>query len=90
MENNVRKGEIVCNEQFLLFSKCSLPYTVLVFNSKYTLECSVICFNLDQSKILLSGNGLKGIFSCIFQHTLRYKILPILYFPNALFFFQSH
>ena len=22
---------------------------------------SAICFNLDQSKILLSGNGLKGI-----------------------------
>ena len=25
VENNVRKGEIACNKQFLLFSQCFLP-----------------------------------------------------------------
>ena len=45
MENNVGKGEIACNKQFLLFSQCFLPNTVLYFN-------------LDQSKILSCGNGL--------------------------------
>ena len=44
MENNVGKGEIACNKQFLLFSQCFLPNTVLYFN-------------LDQSKILSCGNG---------------------------------
>ena len=39
--NNVRKGEITCYMQFLLFS-------------------SAICFKLDQSKILSSGNRLRG------------------------------
>ena len=39
MENIVRKGEIVCNKQFLLFSQCFLSYTVLIFNFKCTLKC---------------------------------------------------
>ena len=33
MENIVRKGEIACNEQFLLFSQCFLPYMALIFSS---------------------------------------------------------
>ena len=33
MENNVRKGEIACNKQFLLFSLCLPPYTTLIFSS---------------------------------------------------------
>ena len=55
MENIVRKGEIACNKQFLLFSQCFLLYIVLIFHFKCTLK---FCFNLDQSKILLSSNGL--------------------------------
>ena len=31
VENIVRKGEIACNKQFLLFSQCFLPYMVLIF-----------------------------------------------------------
>ena len=51
MENIVRKGEIACNKQFLLFSQCFLPYTVLIFHFKYTL-------NLSQTKNL-EGSKLK-------------------------------
>ena len=29
VENVVRKGEIACNNQFLLFSQCFLPYMAL-------------------------------------------------------------
>ena len=58
-ENIVRKGEIACNKQFLLFSQCFLPYLALTFHFKCTLKCRLaICFNLDQSKILSSGIGL--------------------------------
>ena len=58
MENIVRKGEIACNKQFLLFSQCFLPYMLLIFRFKCTLKSlSAIGFNLDQSKILSSVNG---------------------------------
>ena len=57
--NIVRKGEIACNKQFLLFSQCFLPYMVLIYHLKIHFKTSsAICFNLDQSKILSSGNGL--------------------------------
>ena len=39
MENIVRKEEIACNKQFLLFSLCFLPYMVLIFHFKCTLKC---------------------------------------------------
>ena len=32
--NIVRKGEIACNKQFLLFSQCFLPYMALIFHFK--------------------------------------------------------
>ena len=65
----MRKGEIACNKQFLLFSQCFLSYMVLIFHFKCTLKLSsAICFNLDKSKIVSSGDGLtvnhkKGIKS---------------------------
>ena len=37
--NIVRKGEIACNKQFLLFSQCFLPYMALIFHFKCTLKC---------------------------------------------------
>ena len=64
VENIVRKGEIACNKQFLLFSQCFLPYMGLIFHFKCTLKMSsAICSNLDQSKNLSSGNGLRDMFS---------------------------
>ena len=39
VENIVRKGEIACNKQFLLFSQCFLPYMVLIFHFKCTFKC---------------------------------------------------
>ena len=39
MENIVRKGEIVCNKQFLLFSQFFLPYMALIFHFKCTVKC---------------------------------------------------
>ena len=38
-ENIVRKGEIACYKQFLLFSQCFLPYMALTFHFKCTLKC---------------------------------------------------
>ena len=39
MENIVRKDEIACDKQFLLFSQCFLPYMVLIFHFKCTFKC---------------------------------------------------
>ena len=39
VENIVRKGEIACNKQFLLFLQCFLPYMVLIFHFKCILKC---------------------------------------------------
>ena len=40
VENIVRKGEIACNKQFILFSQCFLPYLALIFKKfKCTSEC---------------------------------------------------
>ena len=36
---------------------------VTFFSFKMHFKMSTICFSLDQSKILLTGNGLKGNFS---------------------------
>ena len=35
----MRKGEIACNKQFLLFSQCFLLYMVLICHFKCTLKC---------------------------------------------------
>ena len=35
----VRKGEIACNKQFLLFSQCFLAYMALIFYFKFILKC---------------------------------------------------
>ena len=59
MENIVRKEEIAYNKQFLLSSQCYPAYMVLIFHFKCTLECHLQFVNLNQSKILSSGNGLK-------------------------------
>ena len=39
VENVVRKGEIACEKQFLLFSQCFIPYMVHIFDFKCTLKC---------------------------------------------------
>ena len=40
VENIVRKGEIACDKQFLLFSQCFPSYMVLIFHFKCTLTLS--------------------------------------------------
>ena len=39
VEYFVRKGEIACNKQFLLFSQCFLPCIALIFHTKCILKC---------------------------------------------------
>ena len=36
---HVRRGDIACNKQFLLFPQCFLPNMALIFHFKYTLKC---------------------------------------------------
>ena len=58
VENIVRKGEIACNKQYLLFSQWFLPDMLLLKFKMHFKMWSAICFNLDQSKTLSSGKGL--------------------------------
>ena len=51
VENIVRKWEIACNKQFLLFSQCFLPYIVLIFHFKCTLECHLQFVSIRTSPI---------------------------------------
>ena len=87
MENIVRKGAIACKKQFLSFSHNVLYPIWYLFSILMHLKMlSAICFNLDRSKILSSGNGLKGsdlakkiflvnnillFFCCIFYSSKR-------------------
>ena len=60
----MRKGEIACYKQFLLFSKC-FPQLHIFNVSKWGIsslmhfQMSAVSSSLDQSAILSSGNGLK-------------------------------
>ena len=47
VENIVRKGEIACNKQFLLFSQNFLPYVVLIFHFNPFAHDNI----LDQTKL---------------------------------------
>ena len=58
VENIVRKGEIACNTQFLLFSQCCLPYMLLI-NFKCTSKCLQFVWIWTCLKFLSSGNRLK-------------------------------
>ena len=35
----MRKGETACNEQFLLFSQCFMPYLAPIFHLKCIIKC---------------------------------------------------
>ena len=60
MENILRKGEIACNKQFLLFSQCFLPYMALIYHFKCTLTCRLQFVSIWTClKFLSSSNGLK-------------------------------
>ena len=59
VENTVRKEEIACNKQFLLFSWCCLPYMVLIFHFRCTLKCCLQLVSIWTSlKFCRLGNGL--------------------------------
>ena len=68
MKSIVRKGEIACNKQFFLFSLFSTLYVTFPFYMHFKMS-SAVCFNLDQSKILPSGNGLTLYFQHYFSYT---------------------
>ena len=61
VENIVRKGEIACNKQFLLFSQRFLSYMIHILHLKYSFKCRLRFVSICKiSKIVSSGNGLKG------------------------------
>ena len=48
---------------------------------------SAIRFNLDQSKILSSGNGLRrGILQALFEKEKMFPVKTSMFFSNGVFF----
>ena len=90
MENIVRKGEVACNKQFLLFlSMFSTLYGTYFSFQIYFHMSSVICFSLDQPKILSSGNGLNSEqrrFQPYFSY-IAATSAPVHAFLEVFFFF---
>ena len=59
-ENNVGKGEITRNEQFLLFPQCFLLNQISVSPFVHIFDIiSLITAELEEPKIGVSGKGLK-------------------------------
>ena len=70
MENTVKKGEIARNKLYGTYFLFKMHFKML----------SAICLNLDQSKILSSGNGLKN---CLLYISSSYNVNP---FPKKPWF----
>ena len=61
-ENIVEKGEIACNEQFLLFPQCFVLNQIIVFPFVHIFYIiSLFTAELEESKIDTSGKGLKHL-----------------------------
>ena len=58
-ENIVGKGEIACNEQFLLFPQCFLLNLIIKSPFVFTFDIiSLFAAKLEEPKIGISGKGL--------------------------------
>ena len=62
-ENIVEKGEIACNEEFLLFPQCYLLNQIIV--SPFACIFNIISFfaaELEEPKIYISSKGLNSFW----------------------------
>ena len=68
--NIVRKGEIACNKQFLLFLQPFLSYLALIFHFRCTLKCHLQFVSIWTSlKFCHVGDGLRNkLHSTIVYH----------------------
>ena len=78
----MRKLEIACNKQFLLFSHLfsTLYGTYFSFQMHFKMS-SAICFDLDQSKIFSSGNGLK-LSACNLHFLISMQVFFFTFFKT--------
>ena len=62
----VRKGEIVRNEQFLLFPQCFQLSQITVSPFAHIFDIiSLFAAEFEEPKIGISGKGLKNVFYCM-------------------------
>ena len=62
VENIVRKGEIACNKQFLLFSQCLISYMALVFHFNPVPDMPILgSSNSAAKKYLMSEMLTNGV-----------------------------
>ena len=80
----VRKGDIACNMQFLLFSQCFLSYMALIFHFKGTLKCRLQFVSVWTSlKFCRNCNACNMQFLLFSQCFLPYMAL-IFHFKGTL------
>ena len=58
-ENNVGKGEIALNQQFLLFPRCFLLNQMIVSPFFHIFDISLFAAEMEEPKITISGKGFK-------------------------------
>ena len=79
-ENIVGKGEIACNDQFLLFPQCFQlnQITVSPFVHIFDIK-SLFAAELEEPKIGISGKGFKSfeIMTCIKHNSEHKKTKPL-------------
>ena len=67
VENIVRKGEIACYKQFLLFTQCFPPYTALIFHFKCILKSrlqfDLIWTSLKFCRLVMGYDALHSFFT---------------------------
>ena len=72
----VGKGEIACNEQFLLFPQCFLLNQINVSPFVHIFDIiSLFAAELEEPKIGISGKGLKELMLLFF--VLLYRLFYI-------------
>ena len=85
VENIVRKGGFACNKQFLLFSKCFLPYMVLNINIKFTLKC---CLQFISIWTTLKYNGIHLVMGL--RHIITRRVLYIICWSPGDYFILNN
>ena len=71
-ENIVGKGEIACNEQFLLFPQCFLLIQIISSFVHIIGIISLFAAEFEEPKIGTSGNGLKSSELEEFEDNIKY------------------
>ena len=78
----MRKGEIACNKQFLLFAQCFPPYMTLIFHFKCHLQ---FVLTLSQASPGFYASAVQGLENVVgkgeIAHNKHFLLFPQCFLP---------